>query len=297
MSTPYEYLFTYHPLYFEDPALGLSGVGNIKRYISGMKPDNQAEWGLLLGALQKKLGKDWGGNAPSFKIKGDSRFDVSEDFYKASIMRVYFGRASPDEMRDVLRLALWAGRITLPVTAGHYAEKWFGSDCNSFVGNYLGISPSMSIFSYARGYGPSKQILGASADVYASRDRLPLPPVARPEDITCGDVLVTYGSPDAVGNRWRHIALVESCLVTVDGGILLSIAEWGTEGGIDKHFTRNVKKKVSTTWKCPELPSRTLVSFDGTDPGGEPAKRIFLSGSSLSELPSRGWAVNGREGV
>lgn len=297
VATPYEYLFSYHPLYFEDPALGLSGTANITRYISGMKPENQTEWGRLLSALQKKLGKGWGGNAPTFRIEGDSRFDPGEVWCKASIMRVYFGRSSPDEMRDVLRLALWSGLITLPVTAAHYAEKWFGSDCNSFVGNYLGISPSMAIFSYARGYGSAPQILGASADVYASRDRVPIPPIARPQDIRCGDVLITYGSPDKVGNRWRHIALVESCSMAPDGDILLSIAEWGTKGGIDQHFTRNAKKKVSTTWKCPELPSRTVVSYDGKDPAGEPAKRLFFSGQAFDELPSRGWSVNGRDGV
>ncbi|MCU0635338.1 MAG: hypothetical protein MUE41_10745 [Gemmatimonadaceae bacterium] len=297
MATPYEYLFSYHPLVFNDVALGLSGTADITRYISGMKAENQAEWAGLLGALQRKLGKAWGGNAPTFTIPNDARIDAGEEFCKASIMRVFFGRSSPDEMRDVLRLAVWSGRITLPVTAAHYAQKWFGSDCNSFTGNYLGISPSMAIFAYARGYGSAKAIPGASPDVYASRARLPLPPVARPDEIATGDVLITFGTPDRVGNRWRHIALVESCMVTHDGALVLSLAEWGTKGTIDRHFTRNVKKPMSTTWRCPELPSKAIVSFDGTDPDGNPAKRIFFSAASLDDLPSRGWSVNGHDSV
>ncbi len=320
--TPYQYVDVYHGLKVEDPRLGLSTQLDITKYRSGWFPEDNAEATRVLDAVARKCCKLKKGNAElpaTFTIPSDPRVDPAEEFYCAGIRRAFCSRGSPDEMRDALRLAVLGG-ITDAGGAKSYGEKWFGSDCNAFVGNYLGLSPMIGIPGYAKGYGQKGTIAGAGKDIYACRDLLPLPPRADPTEIASGDVIVTYGSLHPKHNwRWRHIALVEDIVVS-DGGraegeagvwdAQLRIAEWGDKGGVAKHKHRYDGKLLAdvlrwkpgdyANWKtlltalAKEMPGQTLVAFPGKDPEGQNALRFFLDASSLDYIWHRGLHIRNR---
>ena len=286
---------TYHGISIDDARLGLRGQVDITRYVSGWPSGGMDEFYAVLSVLARKLKLSGPNQVPAeFRLAGDSRIDPDECFYRHSLRRAYECRASPDEIRDAIRLAFFAGRFKFPVTAQAYAKTWFGTDCNAFVGNYCGISPSTSIAAYARGY-PNGAMQGATPDLYTSRGLLPVPPVESLDDIKAGTILATFGAPDTRGNRWRHIALVQEFTPTIGvggartGGTLI-IAEWGRPGGTDLHVTKPAKVQVKE-FKCPELPGRPCLAFDGTDPGGNAAKRIFMDGSRFDEFSTRGFQI------
>jgi len=299
--SPFEYLDRYHKLQVVDQKLGLAANVNITKYISGWTHDNMGEYMAVLSSI-----------AVFHKLKGpslvpdrfaidDSRMHSWETFYKASVRRTFEGRGSPDDITDTLRLAVWGGRCSTG-GASAYAAKWFGQDCNAFVGNYQGVSPSSAIFAYALGYGGSGTIPGATPDVYASRNLLPLNPDKDFKEIAEGDVLCTYGSADKNGNRWRHIALVND--ITLLGqpagdaqDAILSIAEWGAAGDLPAHKVENAKVTLKRGKLCDALPGKTVTAFSGHDPEGKAALRIFFDASSLWDYDSRGWQVGSIEGV
>lgn len=299
--TPFEYLDRYHSLQVIDGRLDIHAVVDIKNYISGWQGNQMQEYGNVLEPVAKYFHlKGWAAVPEKFWIC-DGTMDCNEAFYRASVRRTFEGRGSPDDMADTLRLAVWSKRCKA-AQAGTYAAQWFGQDCNSFVGNYLGISPSTSIAAYAHGYGHSPTLSGATPDVYTSRYLVPLEPDSNYGDIAQGDVLCTFGSPDNNGNRWRHIGIVQDITLLGPGSdtrqdAVISIAEWGTNGGVSVHRVEGKQVKLKRGKLCPELPGKVVTAFDGTDPQGNTALRIFFDASPLYSFDSRGWSVANVEGV
>lgn len=301
--SPAAYAGLYHAIPIIDTRLGVAVTLDIQRYVNGWSAENQAEYYRLLsklaGKLKLKTPAAVRALSQPFYIKDHAALiNPAEEWYDRSLSRAYACRASPDEIADAVRLAHFCGMTNGNPKA--YGEKWFGLDCNTFVGNWLGISPSSAIFAYAVGYGKSDKLAGATPDVYATRNRLPLALVTDPAKIIQGTVACTFGEKDGRGFRWRHIALVEKCELVQGSTYNLWLAEWGTKGNIEKHRTPPGKPRVVqiTSGKfCAEMPTKEVLAFDGKDPGGNPAKRIFFDGSSLDDLPHRGWHVGGMYGV
>ena len=296
MVGPLHYLSMYHTLFLLDIPLGLLGYADIRRYISGEPGDGVTERGKLLSAIAKARKDSSGSSVPSlFTLPAGLGIPADEQFCRHAIRRCYAGRGSPHEMIDTVRLAVAFGRVKHPISSDQYAEKWFGSDCNAFVGNWLGVSPSLSIRSYFTGYG-SGSIPGAVPSVEASRDCVPLKPIASIADITQGTVLVTHGAPRADTNKtYKHIALVESIAPATGGKHRVELAEWGVPGGYESHHNVHFVK-LETTWRNPERKGTALISFE--DSGKEGLNhRFFLDHRSLNHLPYRGWEVNKQWGV
>lgn len=306
--SPAAFAERYHAIPISDARLGINEKVDIQNYISGWKPEHNTEFYRLLGVLaaRMKLKSPAAVRALSqpFYIKDHpDRINPSEDWYMPSLSRAYAGRASPDEIADAIRLAVFCGLNTVgkaTISAKAYGEKWFGLDCNAFVGNWLGISPSSAIFAYGLGYGSQKTLLGATPDIYVTRDRLPLKPIADPANISRGSVICTFGEKDSRGLRWRHIALVQDIMRLEGDKYLIWFAEWGTKGDVEKHRTSPAKPHTVTITlgkHCAELPGREVLAFNGFDPQQKPAKRIFFDHNSLNDLPHRGWHVGGLYGV
>lgn len=292
MALPSEYLELFQSLRVHDPGLGISCTVEVSRYISGMPDDGRAEYEKVLGELAiRHLKVGYVSQIPNwFKIPNSEKVPPYEEFTREGLRRAYGGRASHDELRDALRLACLVGRCK-PDGAAAYGQKWFGLDCNAFVGNYQGIAPSASISSYVNGYGKGK-IPGATQDVNLCRDLLPLPPIARAEDIVAGTVLVTF-RPDTLtahGDRWGHIALVESLADAGPTKKAITIVEWGSAGGTAAHVDRK-----AITLERGDL-SKTIGALHGKKvfyfwDKGKADLRIFLDASGWDQIEHRGYRV------
>lgn len=294
MVGPLQFLSMYHSLFIADIPLKLLGYANIRRYISGEPADGIIERGKLLSAIAKARGDSSGSTVPSlFTVPSGYGIPTNEEFNRHAIRRAYAGRGSPHEMLDTVRLAVAFGRVKETVTAGQYVRTWFGSDCNAFVGNWLGVSPSLSIRSYFTGYG-SGSIPGSVPSVEASRSCVPLKPITSVSDITQGTVVVTFGPPRGK-KTFKHIALVESIMPANGGKHRLELAEWGMAGGIDEHH-HTFDVKIESGWRCPDRSDTPLLSFEDMGKQGMD-HRFFLDHRSLAHLPYRGWEVNGQWGV
>lgn len=296
MVGPLQYLSMYHSMFIADLPLQLLGYADIRRYISGEPGDGVTERGKLLSAIAKARKDSSGNSVPNlFTLPSGLGLPANEEFCRPAIRRSYAGRGSPHEMIDTIRLAVAFGRVKHPISASEYARKWFGSDCNAFVGNWLGVSPSLSVRSYFTGYG-SADIPGSVPSVEASRDCVPLKPIASPTAITQGTVVVTFGTPrPKTVNRYKHIALVESIAPVTGGKHRIELAEWGVPGGFESHH--NVfYVKIESTWRNPERLGTPLLSFNDADKEGA-THRFFLDHRSLLHLPYRGWEVNKQWGV
>jgi hypothetical protein len=293
-KSPVEFLDMYHSMFICDARLAMLGYTNITRYISGEPSDGVTERGALIRAISTVVkGPKKGTVDGVFSIPAGHGFDPMEEFCTAAVRRVYAGRGSPHEMHDVLRLAVAFGRVSHPITSSAYAKKWFGSDCNAFVGNWLGVSPSVAVFAYFLGYG-SGAIPGATASVYASRDWLPLKPIGSVAEIRQGNVVITYGLPRG-NKRHKHIALVERCTPDAGNRHLLELAEWGVPGGKEQHHNL-LSVQFETTWRHPQRQSTPLISFRDSDKEG-PTNRFLLDHASLIRFPYRGWEVCGQWGI
>jgi hypothetical protein len=138
-TTPIDFAWAYHELLVDDPRQGLYEIVNIQRYQAGFSPDTSGEmWGLL-GALAKILGLSNASQIPdSFTFPQADVLGLTQSWFLMSIRRAFCGKASPTEIRDVLRLAYRCGRIgprTRHLTLSAYAGAFIGQDCNGFVGN------------------------------------------------------------------------------------------------------------------------------------------------------------------
>ena len=291
---PSEFLRCYHAMLVVDPLQSIYCIVSLKRYISGMPSDGRAEYAATLGAVASKcLGLKSASSVPTwFRVPHSSKIAPTEDFSRPGMRRAYGGRASPEEVRDTLRLAHLVGRCK-SLGPKAYAEKWFGLDCNAFVGNYQGISPSSSVESYVAGYGTQEKIKGATEDVYLTRSLLPLPPVKDVAGIGPGTVIVTYGAANSWGSHWRHIALVESFVPNATGtGGKISIVEWGLPGGWDKHtdYDRAIElRHEDFSWKVKRFTGKRLYAFWNDKLKTE--LRVFLDASAWSHIACRGWHI------
>ncbi|MCU0635337.1 MAG: hypothetical protein MUE41_10740 [Gemmatimonadaceae bacterium] len=295
MVTPVTFLEMYHLLFIADPLLGVLSYASLRRYISGEPADGMVERGRLLDRIATARKDGSRGQIPNlFTLPSGHGIPTSEEFNLRAIRRAYAGRGSPNEMIDAVRLAVAFGLVTHPVSAGDYVEKWFGSDCNAFVGNWLGISPSCSIRAYFTGYGTGA-IPGSNAGIEASRRWLPLLPVASAGEVRMGNVVVTYGPPNDTGKQFKHIALVESCTSMGGGRHRLELAEWGQAGDIDKHH-RTLTVRFDTSWRNPERPKVPVLSFEDMGKHGLD-HRVVLDHAPLNVFPWRGWEIAGQWGV
>ncbi|PZW45919.1 hypothetical protein C8P66_110117 [Humitalea rosea] len=302
-DTPAAYAGRYHKLSIMDAKLGIAASLDIQRYISGWMAEQDQEYYRLLSGLAAKLKLKNPAQVRAltqpFYITGHpDRIAPGEEWYDPSLRRAYAGRGSPDEISDAVRLAVFCG---LTKDAKAYGEKWFGIDCNAFVGNWLGISPSTAIFAYGLGYGKKDKLPGASPDVYTTRKRVPLDLITDPQKLECGNVVCTFGEKDSRGIRWRHIALVEDVKLVTGTTYQIWLAEWGQAGNIEKHRTAKASPKLVdiTLGKfCAEMPGKDVLAFDGTTyPDKKAAKRIFFDHTSLDDLANRGWHVGGMYGT
>jgi hypothetical protein len=310
--TPENLLRQYHQVAVTEPKLALNVVLNLTNYISGTPTAGRQQRDELAGRIaggyfntKNASVSDLKRMPQPFYIKTSKVFAPTEPFTYGSLQRAFAGRASPEEFSDVLRLAVAVG-LCKPEGAAGYAKKWFGLDCNGFVGNWLGVSPSTSIHAYANGYGdgiPS----GASADVLVTKDIIKLPPITDPAKIRRGSVLITYapkGSED--GTNWKHIALVESITPQSGGRYSLTIAEWGEPGTFEQHMSRNktITLTEDKTIKDPHRKSGEATFLPGiktlafwTTRKGKDALRFFLDSTKLDYLDSRGYEIGGLYGT
>lgn len=289
---PYTYVERYHNFLMTDLSLGILGWTDIQNYISGEYAAGKAEYGRVVSAAVKA--RKAGSKLPKlFTLPGIDGIPPDEEFCKAGLRRAYAGRAATCELRDAVRLAVALGVMKHPVSSSQYAQKWFGLDCNAFVGNWLGVSPSVAIFAYFLGYG-SGNIPGATASVYASREFLPLKPIGSVAEIRRGNVVITYGPPRN-GKQHKHIALVQDVTPSSAGRHFLALAEWGRQGGVTKHQNR-LHVTFETSWRHPQRPGVKLVSFPDVGAQGLD-HRFILDHSSLDGFEHRGWEVCGFWGV
>ncbi|WP_431285250.1 hypothetical protein ACQW02_10815 [Humitalea sp. 24SJ18S-53] len=303
---PEDYLRQFHPLKVVDPALGISASIDVRNYVSGMTAAGRTEYNKISGIIAGRYlgGKNWSvsdlnGMPQPFSIKGASGIDPKEQWTIGSIRRAFGGRASPEEMVDGLRLAVLTGRCK-PAEVGAYGAMHLGLDCNAFVGNWLGVSPSTSIEGYARGYGNTVPP-GSTPDVLVTKGIVKLPPITDPAKITPGNVLATFSKlGGSAKTNWRHIALVQNWEPLAGGKYRLDLCEWGEAGGFQQHrasmtVTLTGNKSLSG---IPEamLPGTPTLAFETTR-GGSPAFRVFLDDTKLAYLQSRGWDVGGHYGT
>lgn len=301
--TPFEYADQYHQLQLQDSLLGLDVTLNISKYKADWDMEDVAEASTVLNLVAMKFLKLRSVNeVPAiFRIPNSPKVDPTEDFCCAGIRRAFASRGSPDEMIDALRIAVLVGRPG-NLSPKEYGEKWFGQDCNSFAGNYIGLSPMIPIASYATGTQ-----LGTTYSEQDCRQFLPLPPRNDESQalwgIQTGDVLLTFGKFDKRGIPWRHIAIVEN-LTGSFSSATLSIAEWGEKGGKPQHnhgpyatslIPNLLDWKPGKGWEelhaslKKAMPKKKLIGYLSQSPDGMPAFRIFFGQGTAENLASRGW--------
>lgn len=301
--TPFDYADQYHQLQVQDSQLGLDVTLNIRKYKADWAKEDVAEASTVLNLVATRfLNLRSFNEVPAvFRIPNSPNVDSTEDFCCAGIRRAFASRGSYSEMSDALRIAVLVGRPG-NLSPKEYAEKWFGQDCNSFAGNYLGLSPMIPIGSYATGTQ-----LGTTYSEQDCKQFLPLPP--RNDEtqdlwgIRMGDALLTFGEPDKRGIPWRHIAIVQS-LSGSYGSATLHMAEWGEKGGKPEHnhgpytipLIRNLLDwKPERGWEKLHaslkraMPGKKLIGYQGKTPDGNPAFRIFFGQGKAEKLASRGW--------
>jgi hypothetical protein len=312
--SPQDLLRSYHAIVVNEPKLKINAAVNVINYISDMPSANRAEANRVGGRMAKNYFGTKHGSLSDlqrlpqpFYIKTSKVFAPDEPFTAGSLVRAFGGRASPDELVDALRLAV-ATHCCEPNGVAAYAQKWFGLDCNAFVGNWLGVSPGTSISAYANGYGegiPS----GATPDVLVTKDIVRLPPVTDPAAIGEGTLVLTFGTPDKKSpSHWKHIAIVQSVRPAGTGKYYLTLAEWGRPGNFEDHMTRD--KLVTLTdqrtldWTSSAGEAKTSKLLGGakclayrTTRFGKDVLCVFLDSSKLDYLSSRGWDIGGHYGT
>jgi hypothetical protein len=266
--SPQDYVNEYHAFNVNHSDLTVSSA--ISRYISGSNTTQRAEFEAIMSRLitKFKIGGVHAYNAPrTFYISGVDGFSSGEPFFRLGLCRAFDGRGTPEEFTDALRLAVLTGRCKRE-DAASYARKWFGIDCNTLVGNWVGLSSGTAIFAYVLGYGTGKLAGGTDADE-ATRHLLPLPPAETISSIDQGSVLVTY-APKATGmKRWEHIALIQSfsgqeTTAGATGSATATIVEWGQAGGAEAHINSGTFNLVRGAF-VPEKPGMKFWAIKSGD--------------------------------
>lgn len=206
--TPSQYLGSYHDLAYtlDDDS---EGVAHLSRYQSGA---SGAPWHAR-GAIFEGIARDLNRQPGSSHVSAwnlPTTFTIEDGVLtRKGIVRAFMGKASPDELADVIWLAHRYGLITNPDhptpppnrTVDQYVADFLGLDCNAFVGNYFGLDPETEIPTYSRSPRRGSTTAVLSGDVVVS--------------------VVTVGTRQVQ----EHIALTEG----FDGDVL-TLVEWGAAG-------------------------------------------------------------------
>ena len=247
--SPSQYALNYHSLLINDPQQKLFAAVNITRYQNGTRAPCEAERNSLLSTVAKILGVKR--LQTSFRFPQNDVIDSTKTFYKEGINRAYRGKGSPDEIADVIRLAVRCERIGKGKAFSaidQYASQFLGLDCNGLVGNYHGVSPAVSIGVWALGepgkllsWSEQKQLAsGWKAAELATAPHVPLEPRRTLSEICDGDVLITV----TADNHYKHIALVEAVTIAGTDRVTWSIVEWGEGGNANKHIKAPTTAKL-----------------------------------------------------
>jgi hypothetical protein len=226
----------------------------------------------------------------SFYLTGHPSISSGEVFFREGLKRAYDCRGTPEEIRDAVRLAVAAERCDAS-TAAAYATKWFGLDCNTLVGNWLGLSSGTAIFAYVVGYGKGKLAGGTPADE-ATRGMLPLPPATTLDSVEEGSVLVTYSPKNSGMKVWEHIALVQSFALTGatdlnHGTVQMSIVEWGEKGGESAHIKTNITANAVKGNFVKERPQQAFWAI----PSGDSYRLLLNMTPEISQGVRRKYGV------
>jgi hypothetical protein len=285
MISPTEYARRYHRMKVHiDFAPQYSGTVNITKYQNGPREDCNAEMDALKTDLAKIL-----------KRKIDSTFyfppgDVipsAEPFFAKSIYRAYTGKGSPDEIKDVLRLACRTNRPkkTGCATLDAYAKKYIGLDCNGFVGNYHGLSPELHVTIWAYGWtGKADKIKELKAAERLSVEQyFPLKNRTDVKEVRNGDVLASLNSEGKI----HHVALVDDVAPGEGNKIRWRVVEWGEKGEEPRHI------KEVKDYELIKGTKRFGVEYGVHPKGGE--FRYLLAGPGSPQ--SAGWGRCGHEEI
>ncbi len=242
-----DYVRQYHNLTVN--AVGPSGNYMSETvHITKYQVNASGERWKLLQALKKALGLKALPNitttTESFSFPRGDVIGTYEAFFWQGIRRAFGFKASPAEMRDVLRLAARCGRIGIgkdvagqpaaAPTLGLYANQFFGQDCNGLVGNYYNLSPALYIGCYAQMSAREETNIAKKVDATGywngwaraevlSLDYLPLAPRKSATEARSGDILVDVQD----GTSWAHIAVVEDVIVKDKETVSWRVVEWG----------------------------------------------------------------------
>ncbi len=216
--TPTEFLGRYHNLAYT-LGDGSTGFAQISRYQSGASGAPWAARGAVFAGIARDLRRQPGSEHVS-AWNLPAAFSIEDrDFTRIGVTRVFMGKASPDEMTNVIWLAQRYGIInnaqvpTPPpnLTVQQYADAIIGLDCNAFVGHYYGLNPETEIPFYSRG----------------ARRR-------SKEDVQSGDIVISV--VEFGGSLIKeHIALTEGFQ-----GDTLTLVEWGSPGQNHHRSTHTV---------------------------------------------------------
>ncbi len=121
------------------------------------------------------------------------------------LRRAFVGKGSPANIQDVYLAGSYCGFVTSS-SAQDYANRYLGTDCNGFVGNYFSLDPNTSISSYDS--HPRNRRSGA-------------------EEIQARDVVVFL---DSAGSH-KHIALVQGVRSTAGRTELTLVQSRSEESG------------------------------------------------------------------
>ena len=135
-----------------------------------------------------------------------TRYEKDGRVFQTRLLRKAFvGKGSPGNLRDVFMAASYCGLVTSS-NAQDYSDKYLGTDCNGFVGNYFGLDPNTSISSY---------------------DSNPRSRRSRVEEVQPRDVVVFLDS----GESHKHIALVHAVAARSNGTELTLVQSRSEDAG------------------------------------------------------------------
>ena len=274
MGEAYQYVSSYHTLPLNDKDLPAMQTVSVQRYYSSeskddtrarCKKEREALWGALVKLKVELYSTTF--YFPATDVLGKTE----EPFYKNGYNRVFAGRGSPMEIRDVLRLAIRAGRIGkggVRPTLDAYVYDFMTLDCNGFMGNLFNLSPHMHIANWATGDGTKSDdyyddIGWLEADKM-TKGYLPLKPILSVGDITPCDVIITVKRNVMLSmGRFVHIAVVDGISPAGNGKHYVQVVEWGGHGA-DKHYAPDTFEIIDG----PELPGIGKKK-DGTPKNGK----------------------------
>ncbi len=316
-----DYIRQYHNLPVH--AIGPDGrpmaeTVNVTKYqISS--PDERSK---LLGAIKKVLGlpskPHLSGNYGYFTFPAGDVMGSTEPFYWQTIRRAYGFKATPAEIRDVIRLAYRLGRIGMgkdvagqpadSPTMALYAAKHFGLDCNGFVGNYYNLSPEVKPGGWATisSFDENKVLKKTAEDdgwngwvkaAVLTLDHIPLIPRMSATEARTGDILVDQR---LANNTWAHIAVVQD--VRPGPGkdqVTWRVVEWGggikaSEVGLDANDHVKAEKTVNITMGT--IKKLGVGCFNKTDPKQATRFRYLFAPPNVSYDPAM-WGRCGQENI